>query len=320
MSNTSSSVALTTSQNLSNVLAPPGTSINIDALGNAAIINPVTQQPAPYGAFLPTSTFSTLPAVNTVLAGTTYYASDVGVTGGSLWRSDGKQWNLVGGSVNLYQVSFPVGIPPSGTIAANGVLTLGTALDNTYPSIYMWFPAGAWTGSTAGMYYVSMSSTTAGQVYTNQYTGGVPTIPASPTLVTTGVGAYTQTTGAYLTVLSYAMPANVMGSTGSICGKFLASALNNANVKIVAPVSGFTTQNGNVQLSGSGSRQGSATVTNAGSQSRQAVQVAADNTTATAVLILSINTAVSQNVTPQLYLATATDWIILQNYQLTLSR
>lgn len=53
MSNTSSSVALTTSQNTSNVLAPPGTTINFDTSGNATIFNPLTQQSAPYGGIAP---------------------------------------------------------------------------------------------------------------------------------------------------------------------------------------------------------------------------------------------------------------------------
>ena len=319
MSNTSSSVALTTSQNLSNVLAPPGTSINIDALGNAAIINPATQQPAPYGASLPASTFSGLPAASSVVVNQTYFVTDVG-TNGSYWYSNGTAWLPVNGIINLFQSSLPVGIPPSGTIAANGALTLGTALDNVYPSIYMWFPVGAWTGSTAGMYYVSMSSTTVGQVYTNQYLGGVPTIPASPTAVSTGAGAYTQTTGAYLTVLSYAMPANVMGASGNLCGKFLASATNNGNLKIVAPISGFSTQNGNVQLTGFASRQGSSSVSNTGTQNKQVMQNTTDNTSSSGLIFLTINTANPVNVTPQFYIATATDWAILQQYQVTLSR
>ena len=262
------------------------------------------------------SLFASLPSAAAV-PGQQYFVSDVGIHG-SNWQSDGTAWQLVGGQVVLFQSSIPVGVPPSGTIAANGVLTLGTALDNTYPSIYMYFPAGAWTGSTAGMYYVSMSSTTVGQVYTNQYTGGVPVIPSSPAAVSTGAGAYTQTTGTYLTVLSYSLPGGVAGPSGSITSKFLISASNSAGAKIVEPLSGLLGASGSIALTTGQGVLRTFTSTNVSTTRQIGVQAAdgSNNVLANGVN----NTAVTVPITPKLYIPTATDWIMLQTYQLTLSR
>ncbi len=265
------------------------------------------------------TTFANLPAASGY-SGQTLYVSDVG-TGGSYWTSNGTQWSLVGGVANLYQVGLPVGLPPSGTLASNGALTLGTALDQIYPSIYFYMPAGVFTGSAAGMYYASCSSTTVCTLYQNQYTSGVPNVPTNLIPITTGAGAYTQTTATYITVMSFTMPAGVMGTTGSIMGKFLATADNNANLKIIAPLGGFGTQSGNVQLTAVNSRQGSTTITNANSASSQMIQQGPDYTSSGGTIqLLSVNTANAVAVTPQLYLATATDWAILQSYQLSLYR
>lgn len=281
------------------------------------------QQFIPQSNVLPSANFASLPAASGFPVGWRYNVTDVG-THGSTWASDGALWQLVGGIVNLFQNSIPMGIPPSGIITVTtGVLTLGTALDNIYPSIYFWFPAGAWTGSTAGMYYVVMSSTTVGTVYSNQYTGGVATIPSSPTLVTTGAGAYVQTTGVYNAVLSYTMPAGVMGATGSITSKTLISSNNSTGPKICTPNAGITQQLGNFSLtSGLTGRQGYATSTNVGI-SRQSTFVLSDSSSSSAassVIITAVNTAAVFNMTPQLFIPTATDWIILQSYQLILSR
>ena len=263
-------------------------------------------------------TFASLPLPNTVPQWTQYFISDVG-THGSTWISDGTAWQLVGGVANLFQNTLPMGVPSSGTITVTtGALTLVTALDNIYPSIYMWFPAGAWTGSTAGMYYVAMTSTTVGTVYSNQYTGGVATIPISPTLVTTGAGAYVQTTGVYNAVLSYAMQAGVMGATGELTAKFTFSANNSAGLKYLDPMFSLIGASGSISLSTGLASTKSFTMTNV-SASKQVAVVGADNSNG-AINFATSNTSVSFSLTPKAYLAVATDWIILQSYQIQLSR
>lgn len=58
----------------------------------------------------------------------------------------------------------PRGIAPSGTVAADGTITLGTALPATFPQITLYLPAGAISGGAAGFYCVEMSSATVGVV------------------------------------------------------------------------------------------------------------------------------------------------------------
>src|SRR5437667_3823845 len=56
-------------------------------------------------------------------------------------------------------------VAPTGTMANNGAITLGTALPSTYANCYLLLPAGAIAaGSAAGWYFAQMSSTTAGVV------------------------------------------------------------------------------------------------------------------------------------------------------------
>ena len=260
------------------------------------------------------SLFASLPSAAAV-PGQQYFVSDVGLHG-SNWQSDGTAWQLVGGQAVLFQSSIPVGVPPSGTIAANGVLTLGTALDNTYPSCYMYFPAGAWTGSTAGMYYVVMSSTTVGQVYTNQYVSGVATIPSSPTAVSTGAGAYTQTTGSYLSVLSYTMPANLMGTIGRLSADIFCTNNSSAGTKAAQAATPLI-------ASGYGNTAGTAFggmsfAENTGVTNRQFVQW--NSSPNSAPVFGSVTTSSQITVSPALYLSTATDWVILHNYRLGLTR
>jgi hypothetical protein len=118
----------------------------------------------------------------------------------------------------IHQSGVPMILPSSGSIGNNGALTGLTALPATLTSAYMYFPANAISaGSAAGWYYVVMSSTTAGTIYNNTYTSGVPRIPSSPTaFATTGPGAYTQTTGADITALSISIPGGTLGINGSM--------------------------------------------------------------------------------------------------------
>lgn len=95
-------------------------------------------------------------------------------------------------------LELPVILPSSGSIANNGALTLSTALPDTYPDCWMYFPAGAiYSGSAAGMWYVRMTTTTTGNVYNHRNDGSVaPYLIETPApLTSTGPGAYTQLSG-----------------------------------------------------------------------------------------------------------------------------
>jgi hypothetical protein len=132
----------------------------------------------------------------------------------------------------LVAVAIPFVIAPTGTMANNGAITLGTALPTTYANCYINLPANAISaGSAAGWYFCQMSSATVGTVFNNTYTSGTPAIPASPTaFVTTGPGAYTGVTGT-VNAQAISIPANTLGANGVLSYQANWSFPSNGNNK-----------------------------------------------------------------------------------------
>lgn len=136
-------------------------------------------------------------------------------------------------SYSIGQSHIPFIFCSSGSMGNNGAITGLMALPNTYASAYIYMPAGAISsGSAAGWYYFVGSSATAGTVFNNLYTSGTPQIPASPTaFVTTGPGAFTQTTAAFIAGYTLAIPANTIGLNGTIRVSGMVSYNNSAGAK-----------------------------------------------------------------------------------------
>jgi hypothetical protein len=152
---------------------------------------------------------------------------------------------LLGIPYCLLQANVPVFVPSSGSIGNNGALTLTTALDTTYANVYLYLPANAIVaGSAAGLYYTQMSSPTAGVIFNNTYTNGKAAIPSSPTpFVTTGPGAYTQTTATDITLLSTTLPGGALGPNGSLFLLAQEVMASSGNAKVVKLKIGGTTTN-----------------------------------------------------------------------------
>lgn len=115
------------------------------------------------------------------------------------------------------QVTTPVGVAPSGSVAANGAITLGTALPRIYADgIFLRLPAGAaYAGSAAAFFWCVMSSTTVGTIFDNTF-AGVPEIPATATpIVAAGPGAFTGVTGT-ITAISKSLPAWTIPLNGTL--------------------------------------------------------------------------------------------------------
>lgn len=115
----------------------------------------------------------------------------------------------------------------SGSPATN-TTTFSVPLDAAYPGIWFSYPANAITvGAPAGNYWVVMASLTVGTVYNNLMPFGVEnSAPLSPvTFISTGPGAFTQTTGVHQTLASWKLPGNTLGQYGA----FRFSALENSN-------------------------------------------------------------------------------------------
>jgi hypothetical protein len=235
----------------------------------------------------------------------------------------------VSGALILCQSGIPMILPSSGSIANNGALTGLTALAHAYANCYMSFPAGAIASGIPAaqtMYFVQMSSTTAGTIFNNVYTSGTPTVPGSPTpFVTTGTGAYTQTLNTYETAISVSLPANAMGINGEL-ELFAALAMNNnANLKQFQ----WTLGGPPIYISSPSTNLSVALLTKCRNRGVANSQVVAGNAgnagpdinsgSANSSTILSVDTTSTQTMLLQLKVPVAsTDFILMESFSLKL--
>jgi hypothetical protein len=218
----------------------------------------------------------------------------------------------------LGQSRLPMILPSSGSMGNNGALTITTAVDQTYPSAYFYMPANAIVaGSTAGFYYGVMSDTTHATLYNNAYSSGTPTIPASPTAFsTTGPGAYTQTTAVSLTAYTISIPGNTLGIYDEIQVHGLTSYNNTAGAKTLSASYGNftfgtpapTTTNAQTFSGGFANTSSTGRQTTIGNLGLSIGSAAANP------VFGSVDSTVAQNLTVGLKLATATDYLIIQNF------
>jgi hypothetical protein len=227
---------------------------------------------------------------------------------------------------NLISTAIPFVVVSSGTMGNNGALSGITAVISAYPNAYVYLPANAISaGSAANWYYAVFSSTTAATIYNNVYTSGTPTVPASPTaFVTTGPGAYTQTTGAYIKGPTITIPANTVGINGQLFIQSSFSANNNANNKffsvaidlplagVLIPSSAITTSVGeSIQVvfasRGINSRQTSRLI------SRTSQGVLTSYSTQT------YDMTASHTIFPEIQLSVATDTSTMEIFQVTVN-
>lgn len=217
----------------------------------------------------------------------------------------------------LAQSGVPMILPSSGSIGNNGALTLTTALPATYSGgCYMYFPANAIAaGVPAGLYYVVMSSTTVGTIYNNTYSSGTPAIPASPTaFVTTGPGAYTQTTATEITLASITVPPSTIGSYGTLRYSAQPQWNNSAGAKVKTVKFGGTTFL-SVSRTTTTNDEWLLSIRNQG----EAAQVHANSVVPTSNITVTrraINTAQSQAFAVIGQVAVATDYILLESFSL----
>lgn len=172
-----------------------------------------------------------IPLPNSMPIGTIVMVSDVG---NSLWITDGVEWSPVNHVVNLFGSAIPIILPSSGVIGNNGAISGLTALPTTYSNgCYIYLPANAISaGSAAGIYFAIMSSTTAGVVYNNLYTGGAVSVPVTPIpFSTTGPGAYTQTINTDIVLLSYNILGGLLGNSGRVQIETVVAVNNTADTK-----------------------------------------------------------------------------------------
>jgi len=220
----------------------------------------------------------------------------------------------------LASTGVPVIVPSSGTIATAGTVTLTTALPATFSSgAWMYFPATAFAGTgVAGVYWVVMSSTTAGTVYQNVSVPASPFEPYIPSQVLSAVvgsnSAYTQTTAADLVLVRTTVPGGLMGLSGEVHYNALFSTNATANSKPVKVTFGGTAIHTS-SLADNVSTVIDKLIFNRGATGRQvALPLAAlgAGSNANAALYPTIDTNSDFDITVTAQMATATDYVILE--------
>ena len=227
------------------------------------------------------------------------------------------------GPVPLIQSAIPF-VLASGSIVMgnNGAFTGMQALNTTYPDAYTYWPVDSIAvGVPAGWYYTVFSSTSAGTVYNNRYTGGQPSLPASPTaFATTGPGAVTQT----LTLVSgpqVTLPGGSMGPNGRLDATLLALANNTASSRVAAMRLNAISFSSPSALTGSTiTADAWSRLDNAGKQNRQTLRSnAAFGQGTTAPGFGSIDTASDQTFDVSMTLAGSADYLIVLRHSVNVT-
>lgn len=221
------------------------------------------------------------------------------------------------------RTAIPFIVAPTGTMANNGAVTLGTALNAIYPSAYLFLPAGAIAaGSGAGWYYTVFSSTTVGTVFNNVYApatvAGGPVIPPTAAFVTTGPGAFTGVTAATVAV-ALQIPAGTLGPNGQLRAEVTANVNNSAGVKTIAigigPTTASLTAVASVAPTTTVGQKTLFSVYNRGSQVVNNIGIAAaygPGAAAALAAVGTINFGVANLLVATLTLAVATDTLVLE--------
>jgi hypothetical protein len=204
----------------------------------------------------------------------------------------------------LKQSAVPMGIANTGTIATNGTVTLGTALNTIYTGgIWLYFPTTAFAASAAGFYWCVMSSTTVGVVYTSQ-TSGVA--------VTGSNVAYTGDT-TIRTAVSVTIPGGAIGVNGSFKISAWGSINNTSGSKTVTATFGGSATTAIIGTT-STNISNCVTVANKNSLASQRYSNAAVSSTTSMGGFIAVDTSTDQAIAIRLTLAVATDVVVLENY------
>ena len=216
---------------------------------------------------------------------------------------------------------IPAIIANSGTVATNGTITLGTALQLTYPQCWLYLPAGAIVGGSAGWYYAIMSSTTVGVVYTNyQATMSLPLALGAAATLTVATGSNSGYTGVTteVTMASAVIPAGLLGTNGAVIAEGLWAHNSTAGAKVSKIAFG-----GSTLLSVSATTSLTTDIRKKiqnRSATSQINRVAVDTGASQSVAptLLSIDTTAEVTVALTGSIATATDTLVLENFLIEL--
>jgi hypothetical protein len=220
---------------------------------------------------------------------------------------------------SILQNNFPFIYPSNGSVTAGtGVVNLGTTMDQTYPFAYMYFPAGVYTGSTAGWYYVTCSTAFTCTMYQNQYISGIPQIPANPILVTTGLGAYTQTTSSNILGQQLILPANIMGNNGKAVVSYSVTHPNTGGTKNTGITFGGGACPAVAITTGFGEER-YAYISNQSATNIQLCMTTAGNIQPSNAF-LAVDTTVAQIGQLRYTISNAVDWMVVHDVNITITK
>lgn len=213
----------------------------------------------------------------------------------------------------------PVIIPNSSTVATNGAITV-TALATTYSDgAWVYLPANAVVGGSAGFYWTIFSSTTAGSVKTNYVnpatTEFVPYVPTGT--ITTAVGsnsAYTTPTASDIALINITLPANSV-SVGSTLRTFCrVTCPSAADDKIVKHLLGSTAIGSQTFTTSTGGTLTTAAF--ARTNAKQVLGTFGDSAIA-ATTFGAVNTAAASKLVITGQLAATTGYLVLEAFTVT---
>jgi len=221
----------------------------------------------------------------------------------------------------LAMSAIPCILANSGTVATNGTVTLGTALQLTYPQAWLYLPAGAVVGGSAGWYYTIFSSTTVGQVYTNYRASMTqPVALGAAGTLTAAVGSNSGYTGVTTTIQMAAavIPAGLMGTTGAVRLTGYWAHNSSAGAKVAGILFGGSTVLTSSQTTTLGINL-TKTVHNRAAD-KQLIRVAVDNQIAQSVAptLLSVDTTAEVTASLTGSVAVATDTMVLESFLIEL--
>lgn len=225
--------------------------------------------------------------------------------------------------VILAQSAVPVILVPNGTVAADGTITLGTALPTIYSGgAWVRLPAGAVVGGLAGLYFAVFSSSTVGAIkslFADPATQFIPYLPTVALVAAVGSAvAYTQTTGAAITLMNMTVRGAQMGLTGSLRAEFAVAQSNNANGKTLTATFGGSNIF-NAGMASTLSALGAIRVRNRGVYGSQVTTPlntfgAPGVTAGNSPVYLTKDTSVDQGFTVNVQSAVATDYVVLEAF------
>jgi hypothetical protein len=212
--------------------------------------------------------------------------------------------------------------------ATGGNAGYATPLPRAVGNCYAYFPAAAISsGSTAGWSWTNFSSTTVGQAYNNAYTTGTPTVQAAPTAyVTTGPGAFAQTSGSYIQGPKTASAVIPFGLNGSIESAFFISAPASSGTKSASMFMG-TNHIGGISTTVNQMTGGLTSLSNQGATGAQVAtngnssyggDFALGLGSSSGIQLFSLDTTAAQSTGFQQQNSVATDYNILERYSMKL--